>query len=138
MEAKEKRDFKDMILNEMKVDYNNILEKNFMLAKKFIRITTSGTIDIIYKGKLSTNEKLLIYLIGKKYAKEAGLTEFADAANNELKNELGMPEGSLLPGIKIIRDKRMIETVKRDGLSYHSILPNLIVKVLNDLELKSK
>ena len=129
----EKQKFKEVIIDGMKVDYDNVLEKNFDLAKKFIRITGSGTIDIINKENLSTNDKILIYLVGKKYAKEAQLADYEGAGNKELKDELGIPEGTLLPGIKHLRDKRMIKTIKKDGLSFHNILPNLIEKVLKKL-----
>ena len=44
----------------------NTLEKNFDLAKKFIRITSIGRIDILNKEKVKGQDKILLYLIGKR------------------------------------------------------------------------
>ena len=79
----EKEGFKKRILEEMTVDYANALEKNFDLAKQFIKITQEGKVDIDenIKDKISGKEKILLYLIGKLYAKEAGFSPTDDVSN---------------------------------------------------------
>ena len=127
---------KSKIINEMMVDYSNSLEKNFGLAKQFIRITKDGKVDILHKDKLNGTEQISLYLIGKLYAKEAGFTATDEVANSELMNELGIIKGSLLPWIKELRDKKRISSSKKERLAYHHISVNLIEKILKDIEAK--
>ena len=68
------KNFKDRIKEEMSVDYSNALERNFEIAKKFIRVTNEGKVSLLTKDKLSGKEQILLYLIGKLYAKEAGFS----------------------------------------------------------------
>lgn len=138
MNSTQDENLRKKILEEMRVDYDNILSKNFDLAKRFLQITSSGTVDVIFKEQLPVQDKILAYLLGKKYAKESGLAKADTVGNDELKNELGIPEGSLLPGLKILRDKRWIKTIKKDRLTYHYLMPNLVEKVLNELKRKVK
>ncbi len=124
---------KRRIMDEMVVDYASALEKNFDLAKRFIRITKDGRVDILVKAKLVVRDNIALYLIGKLYAREAGFTASDEVNNEELLNELGIPSGSLLPGLKELRDKTIIKTIKREGLSYHVIQPNVVEKKLREI-----
>ena len=74
MSNQKENELKKRIIEEMTVDYSNALEKIFDLAKQFIRITKDGKVFILFKDKLSGKEQILLYLIGKLYAKEAGFT----------------------------------------------------------------
>lgn len=120
-------------MDEMVVDYASALEKNFDLAKRFIRITKDGRVDILVKDKLVVRDNIALYLIGKLYAREAGFAASDEVNNEELLNELGIPSGSLLPGLKELRDKTIIKTIKREGLSYHVIQPNVVEKKLREI-----
>ncbi len=124
---------KRRIMDEMVVDYASALEKNFDLAKRFIRITKDGRVDILVKDKLVVRDNIALYLIGKLYAREAGFAASDEVNNEELLNELGIPSGSLLPGLKELRDKTIIKTIKREGLSYHVIQPNVVEKKLREI-----
>src|SRR5712664_3829022 len=129
-------ELKKKILEEMTVEYSSNLEKNFDLAKQFIRITREGTIDVLVKNKISGTEQLLLYLIGKMYAKEAGLTASDEVGNNELMEELGIPVGSLMPWLKELRDKNMIKQIKRDNKAYHTIPVNRVETTLKTIQTK--
>lgn len=129
---------KQRIIEEMTVDYSNALEKNFELAKQFIRITKDGKVDILFKNKLSGKEQILLYLIGKLYAKEAGFTATDGAGNKELMDELGIPQGSLFPWLKELRDKNKIKQVKKGRYTYHNIPVNLVERTLKSIERKLK
>lgn len=126
------------IIEEMTVDYSDALEKNFDLAKQFIRVTKDGKVDILFKDKLGGKEEILLYLIGKLYAKEAGFTATDDVGNRELLDELGIPEGSLLPWLKDLRDTNRIKQVKKGQHTYHFIPVNLVEKTLKSIERKIK
>lgn len=135
-EKKELSDLADKIRNEMVVDYSGILEKNLELAKHLIRITDRGTVEVPQKRNLSAKERIMLYLIGKLYAKEAKLSEIESAGNQEIMEELNMPEGTLLPRLKELRDSRQIKQVKVERYVHHIILLNLIEKTLKDIEAK--
>lgn len=138
MSNQKENELKKRIIEEMTVDYSNALEKNFDLAKQFIRITKDGKVDILFKDKLSGKEQILLYLIGKLYSKEAGFTATDDAGNKEVMDELGIPEGSLLPWLKDLRDKNKIKQVKKGRYTHHSIPINLVEKTLKSVEKKIK
>ena len=127
-------DFKKRIIDEMTVGYSTALEKNFDLAKQFVRITKEGRVDVQFREKLTGQQRILLYLVGKLYAKEAGLTSTDDVGNKELMNELGIPEGSLLPWLKALREKKKINQVKRGRYAHHSISLNVVEKTLKSVE----
>lgn len=124
---------KRKIIEEMTVDYGSSLEKNFDLAKQLIRITKDGKIDVLSKDKLTGKECLLLYLIGKLYAKEAELTPTDDAGNKELMDELGVPKGSLLPWLKELRDENRIKTTTKGKFTYHVVALNFVEKSLKEI-----
>jgi len=129
-------DLKKKILAEMTVDYSSKLEKNFDLAKQFIRITKDGTVEVLVKDKVSGKEQILLYLIGKMYAKEGGLATNDEVGNEELMHQLGVPVGSLLPWLKELRDRNKIKQIKREKNVYHTVPVNLIEPTLGAIEKK--
>jgi len=138
MNNEKKGNIKKKIIEEMTVDYSNALEKNFDLAKQFIRITKDGKVDILFKDRLNGTEQILLYLIGKLYAKEAGYIATDDVGNKELLDELGVPEGSLLPWLKDLRDKNKIKQVKKGRYTHHFIPVNFVERTLRGVERKIK
>lgn len=134
MDKQKANALKTRIIEEMTTDYSRALEKNFDLAKQFIRITKEGKVDILAKDKLSGKEQILLYLVGKLYAKEAGFTATDEVGNKELLDELGIPEGSLLPWLKDLRDTNKIKRVKRGQYAYHIIPINLVERSLKSIE----
>jgi hypothetical protein len=117
----------------MTVNYANILEKNFELAKQFIRITKEGKVDVLIRDKISGKEQILLYLIGKLYAKEAGLATSEFVNNRELMNELGIPRGSLLPWLMQLRKRPGIKQIKKGNSVEHYIPINLVERVLKQI-----
>jgi hypothetical protein len=136
MGKRAQRKLKDRILEEMTTEYTNVLEKNFETARRFIRVTPEGKVDVLLKGKLTGKENIQLYLIGKLYAKVAGLAPSEDVGNKELANELGIPMGSLLPWLKTLRDSRKITAVKRGRYTNHIISLNVIERTLKSVDEK--
>src|SRR2546425_1962513 len=99
-----KTNLKTKILEEMTVNYSDNLEKSFDTAKRFIRISSEGKIEIRVREKLNGKDQILLYLVGKLYAKEGGLSLDEYVGNAELLDQLGFPVGSLLPWLKELRD----------------------------------
>ena len=136
MATKHKENLKQRIIEEMTVDYSNVLEKNFELARQFIRITKDGKVEVLNKEKLNGTDQIMLYLIGKLYAKEAGFIPTDDASNRELMDELGIPKGSLLPWQKSLRDQNRIKQVKKGKIVNHAIATNAVEKALKGVEKK--
>ena len=127
-------DLKEKILNEMLADHSNALEKNFQLAKQFFRITKEGKVDVLVKDKLILQDKVALYLIGKRYAFLAGLTKSEYVKNEELMTELGLPKGSLLPALMKLRDSHMlVEGPKEGNVTSQAIALNVIERALRGI-----
>jgi hypothetical protein len=138
MNSEDNKSLKQKIMEEMTVEYSGTLEKNFDLAKQFIRITKEGRADILVKDKVSGQDRILLYLIGKLYAKEAGLARSDSVGNKELMNELGIPEGSLLPWLMALRKKPGIKQIKEEKQVAHYMPITLVESVLRAIEKKLK
>lgn len=138
MDKRKDNNLKKKIIEEMTVGYSSALEKNFDLAKQFVRITQDGKVDLLFKDKISGKEQILLYLIGKLYAKEAGFAATDDVGNKELMNELGIPKGSLLPWLKGLRDKNKVKRIKKGRYIHHSIAANLVERSLRSIERRIK
>ena len=132
----DKKTLKDRIKEEMMVDYSNSLEKTFDLARKYVRVTKDGKIDVMVKDKIGGKEQLLLYMIGKLYAKEAGFSASDCVDNKELMEELGIPKGSMLPWLKDLRDGNKIKQVKNGKNVHHVISVNIVEKTLKIVEKK--
>jgi len=126
-------DLKRRILEEMTVNYSTNLERSFDLAKQFIRLLPEGTVEILVKYNATGKEQILLYLIGKMYAKEAGYVSDESVNNNELLQQLGLPVGSLLPFLKELRDQNLIRQMKRDNNVHHAVPPAKVQDVLNSV-----
>lgn len=131
-----KSDLKKRILEEMTVDYDDTLERNFDLAKQLFRTTMDGLVGIRVKDKLTGVEQIELYLTGKMYAKKAELSLTDDVGYKEFKEQLGMPKGSLNPWLKQLHDKNRITQLKREGVVYFRMSPNLIDDLLNRIKKK--
>ena len=130
----EQDELKDRILKEMKADYSDALDRNFNLAKEMIRITTDGKVDVIVKDKLKGPNKIALYMIGKRYACRALLANSEFVKNSELKSELGIKEGSLLPWLKELRDSNMLIQGPKEGReSTQAIALNYVEIVLKSI-----
>lgn len=127
---------KERIIDEMTVNHSNALEKNFGLAKQFVRITKDGKVDVLVKDKVTGVEAILLYLIGKLYAKEAELVPMDDVGGKELMNELGIPQGSLGRWLKDLRDANKITQVSRGKYTHHAVALNVVERTLKSIEKK--
>jgi hypothetical protein len=133
-----KDSLKSRVLSEMTVDYSKTLEKNFDRAKQFVRISADGMVEVLVRNILKGPEQIQLYLIGKIYAKSADLTATDEVGNKELMQQLAIPEGSLLPWLKELRDKNKISQIRHERNVYHTVPLNLIEETLRGIEKKVK
>ena len=135
----DKDELKSKILAEMLADHSDALEKNYPLAKEFVRITKEGKVDVLVKDKVSGMDKIALYLIGKRYAHRAGLASSEYVKNAELCSELGVVQNSLLPWLKWLRDGRIVEQGAREGNeTSHAIALNAVERTLKTVSAKLK
>src|SRR5438093_13407468 len=99
---------KKRILEEMSVQHSAILGENFELAKQYVRVREDGYVEVLVRDRLTGKEQILLYLVGKLYAKEAELATDEMVGTAELMDQLGIPEGSLFPWLKELRDNNQI------------------------------
>lgn len=125
---------KNRIMEEMIVDHQNVLEKHFDLAKNFVNITTEGIINVIQEERFSIEEKVLLYLIGKMYAKEAGIVSTEEVGFRELMDNLGILKGTIYPIIKRLRDQNKINQRKEGKITFITIPMNLIGRILSKMK----
>ncbi len=85
---------------------------------------------------MEEQEKILLYLIGKLYAKEAEFITEEDVGNDELMSELGIPQGSVLPWLKDLKGIKKIKPVRRGRFVHHVISANMIEKILSSIKIK--
>ena len=133
-----KDSFQKRIKAEMMANHSNALERNFDLAKKFIKVTEEGKVEVLNKENIGGKEQVQLYLIGKLYAKEAQLTETGCVANKELTEELSVLDTSLRPWLKKLRDENKIKQSKQDKYTCHFIPTNLVEKTLKKIDEKIK
>jgi hypothetical protein len=117
------------VKKEMMSDDADELNRNKERAKEYIRLTSDGGVIVTHKAMTSRLE-IALYYIGLAYAKVAGLREDDVASNKELTEKLGLPDGTVHPKIKELRDGHYIEPVK-DGV--HRINPRRISELLDEV-----
>jgi DNA-binding transcriptional ArsR family regulator len=133
-----KRSLKDRIAGEMSVDHTGVLERNFETTKELMRVSKDGTIDLLARDRFGGKDQIVLYLIGKLYAKEGGFSQTEEVGNKELMTELGIPAGSLRPWLKALRDSGLVKPVKKDRYTNHVVQIHVVDRVLRDLAKKAK
>lgn len=135
MEETDREHLRKRILEELVINYS-VLEQNLNLAKGLIGLAENGEVDVKIREKLTGPDKILLYLVGKLYAKEAGLATTDEVGNSEFMEKLAIPSGSLLPWLKTLRDENRIRQTERDRYTYHSIPISQVEKTLTEIAQK--
>ena len=126
----EKKSLKQRILDEMLVDYDDILEEYFDSARTLFNLQKDGTVEVLDIEHMSNRDKIVKYLIGKLYSTKSELCQSFNVGYQELEDNLMIPKGSLMSSLKKLRDTKVIKSAKEDGLSLHFITPNEASKYL--------
>lgn len=122
----------ERVRGELMSDYANALERGFDKAKHLLRVTPEGLVEVLDKETFTNEEAILVYLIGKLYAVEAELAEEAWVGTAELKEELGMPKGSVDYSLTELRKNNLTRSKKEGGKLYVRIRPNRIEEALEN------
>jgi len=127
---------KKRILEEMTIKHSAILTESFELAKQYVRVMEDGYVEVLVKDRVTGKEQILLYLVGKLYAREAGLATDEMVGTAELLDRLGIPEGSLFPWLKELRDNNQIRQVKRENNVFTTVPPARVQEILTSIQKK--
>ena len=127
---------KKRILEEMTVKHSAILTESFELAKQYVRVMEDGYVEVLVKDRVTGKDQILLYLVGKLYAREAGLATDEMVGTAELLDRLGIPEGSLFPWLKELRDNNQIRQVKRENNVFTTVPPARVQEILTSIQKK--
>lgn len=128
---------KKRILEEMKVDGAGALEQHFEVVKTLVKLTPTGRVVVLDKERYGARDQVMLYLLGKLYGGEAGLSQ-KGASNEELMIELGLPEGTVRPRLKELRDARLVATTADGGESLHHVPSHMIERAIQSVTLRNK
>ena len=118
------------VKTELMANQSDELTRNREKIKKFVRLTSDGSV-MINDRKLTSRIQVALYYIAAAYAKAAGLRPDDSVSNHEIANKLGLPDGTVHPKVKELRDGHFIEAVK-DGV--HRVNYARIDKLLAEAE----
>ena len=124
----------DRIKAEMTSDHSDALERNLEEAKRFVRLTNTGKVDVLVKEQVNNELKVALYLVGKLYAKTAELATTSGVGNEELSNELGLPMGSVLPALMSLRNKHIAQRIREGGSVQHAIYARCVERILREAQ----
>lgn len=97
------------------------------------RLSKEGKVEVLNKGSLNGSDVITLYLIGKLYAKEAGLTDSEAVSSKEFLDEIGILENSLWPWLKELRDDGVIKQLRVGRFRHHYIPINHVEKYLIEI-----
>jgi len=123
-------DLREWIKRELVGDPAEELAKHKERVKNLLRLTPEGKV-IIKRANLPARSLVALYYIGAAYAKIGGLRDDDSVSNKEIIEVLNLPEGTVHPKVKELRDGHLITAVK-DG--WHRVDYTKIGELLDEAE----
>ena len=138
MAATESKPLKQRILEEMGYAEEEMLEKCLEQAREVVRIRDNGRVFVLGKEQLDGQRTLLSYLLGKRYAHAADLSDTYKASVDELVEETGLNRNSIPVWLAELKDKTgMIDADRGDGRrKYHYLKESRIEDALKMIQEK--
>ncbi|MCS7137428.1 MAG: hypothetical protein NZ941_03555 [Candidatus Caldarchaeum sp.] len=103
-------------LKELIIDEKELSAALVERAKRFIRLTRDGkVVFMVPKDKLTLRSQILLYLMGKRLARELGLVEKDVASIEEVSGAVGAEYFSVAARLKELKDQYMVLAVERGG-----------------------
>ncbi|MCS6770004.1 MAG: hypothetical protein NZ570_06180 [Candidatus Caldarchaeum sp.] len=103
-------------LKELIIDEEELSAALVDRARRFIRLTRDGRVVLmIPKDKLPLRSQILLYLMGKRLARELGLVEKDVASIEEISGAVGAEYFSVAARLKELKDQYMVLAVERGG-----------------------
>lgn len=127
-------------LRELIIDEQELTSALIDRAKRFIRLTREGkVVFMVPLDRLPIWARVLLYLAGKRLAKEAGLIESDVATIEEISTAIGAEYFTVASRLKELKDQYSVQTVERGGYIVQlARLHEILDKIERALESKSQ
>lgn len=126
-------ELKDKINDEMVVDAESFLEEYFDQASELFRIFEDGSVDIKDEfQEAAWRERILIHLIGQRYAYEGGRAESPTLSYDYFYARLEVDDSTVRAYMNELDDDLIVE--KDDEMSEWKLVPDNLPKALSRIE----
>src|SRR5919201_149264 len=122
-------EMRNWIRKNMVSDPPSILRENRERAAKFVGVAADGAVAVRSTETWTARDRIAAYFVGKQYAAAAGFAQDAVVENQELVANLGIPDNTVAPRVKELRDGHVINSV---GNGRHVLPPSGVKRVLDD------
>jgi len=102
----------EWIRQELMVDLETALSKHKERVKSILRLSKEGHI-IIVQPNLTAKQKVVTYMIGKRYSNFAKLSNESSVTNQELISTLQFPDGTVKHILHELRDEGIITSIQK-------------------------
>jgi len=123
------------IAEHMTADPATVVKEQRERAAKFASVAKDGSVVVKPNDKFTARHKILAVFVGKLYAETAGYATEAVVGYPELSSTLSLPDGTIRPMVKELRDDRLIETVENGR---YKLLKAALRRALDELESASE
>ncbi len=124
-------DLRKWVVENLTTDPANILWDERERAAKFFMLSPDGSVSVKANDKFAASHKVLVVHVGKLYAEAAKYSPDAVVTYPELMKTLNLPEGTIYPAVKELRDNHIIESV---GNGKHVLTKAKLTRALDELE----
>ena len=113
---------KHEVLEQLFTDDNDInANELYAILSPFIKINKTSK-NIIFLGtaiQAPLKNKILLFLLGKKVLFLLGQIETDRVKPKDIIEETGMPKGSVLPTLKLLKEAKSGSLISADDIGYH-------------------
>jgi len=89
-------EYRELIIRELVCAKEDVMKDLVARSKRYLNLLEDGSIYLTNETRdFSQGDRILLYLIGKWFACQAGLSERDDAAYAEISDQLSMPMGTV-------------------------------------------
>ena len=124
-------DLRKWIVDNITTDPANILWDERERASKFFTLAPDGSVVVKPNDKYAARHKVLVVHVGKLYAEAAHYTSDAVVTYRDLMATLNLPEGTVYPAVKELRDDHIIDVVDNGR---HVLTRAKLSRALDELE----
>lgn len=125
----------EKIKKALMIDEAQLQEEILQRVSQYLRIDSKGRVFLDESWKYRLKDGVSLFLIGRKYAYEAGLQESDDMSVTEISEALGLDSKNVGARLSELRNEGKIESTSR-GRS-RVIFPR-VVNILNEIDTEAR
>ncbi len=115
-------DIRERIRQSLLVDEHHAMDATLPLCKPHIQLDPTGRVHFKQLHALKHAERVLLFLVGKRMAKEAGLVETDVSTLDEVAEATGVQRNIVTARLSDLEKKRLVELSGRG--SYRAVMAN--------------